>query len=96
MDQLCDKCIDGYILSADRLSCTASLVSDCFKYEVNTANCLLCNDGYYRDDLTTCTLNNISNCEIKHKFQNTCIKCNDTFIGILDDNNEIVECVSEI
>jgi len=53
-NQQCSKCIDGFVLSADYLSCTSGQVGNCIQYnQAKPLECTACSAGYVLMTLNT-------------------------------------------
>lgn len=71
----CNKCLDGYTLSADKQKCTAPAIKGCANQPDNGLICAGCNTGYRLVD-NTCIVKDIANCADQGTPKGTkCLSC---------------------
>lgn len=100
---VCDECLENYILNFDRTQCFKK-IENCKKYNIYSLRslsliCDLCDDGYFltvSESNSNCTLGPVANCKL-YKMNNECSMCSNGFYlenGSCNSHITISECTT--
>ena len=80
----CERCLDGYNKTSDKLKCLP-IVENCEVYVHSTINslrleCSACREGFYFNEVYNfCSRGNVENCQRYERSSNRCTLCNPNF-----------------